>query len=276
MCTFIWRTSLSHGSLMLGSGFSFILCFIFDSFSCKIFTLTNLFFCNVSSFSPIECVSHHGHWSFHLWKSDLSVWGRHPLEWLSVIPPPPVIRILCNSFPVSGVLFQGIKYGTVTGVLFPDLGYKKTLISALFACSWLSFSWSHHPGEIKSPYRELPCGEAHGQEVKELMSPAISHQGPDACQQLHRGAWNWSIQVLDATVRSTKEAVNFNIQRNLILEPFSSPSTQQFTSGVFAILHCLFFFPSKDNPNVVRCKRIYGHYSLILRFMFAKYFATIC
>lgn len=184
--------SLSHGSLMLGSGFSFILCFIFDSFSCKIFMLTNRFFCNVSSFSSIECVSHHGRWSFHLWKSDLSVWGRHPLEWLSVIPPPSVICILCNSFPVSGVLFQGIKYGTVTGVLFPDLGYKKTLISALFTCSWLSFSWSHHPGEIKSPYRELPCGEAHGQEVKELMSPAISHQGPDACQQLHRGAWNWS------------------------------------------------------------------------------------
>lgn len=42
----------------------------------------------------------------------------------------------------------------------------------------------------------------------------------------------------EAMVKPTKEVVNFNIQRNLIKEPFFS--TWPFTSRAFAYLHCSF------------------------------------
>lgn len=81
----------------------------------------------------------------------------------------------------------------------------------------------------------------------------------------------------EAMVRLPREVLNFNVQRNLIMEPFFSPLTQQITSRASAFLHCSFppSFPSKHNP-VVLCGRIYGHYSFILHFMMAKCFAAIC
>lgn len=45
---------------------------------------------------------------------------------------------------------------------------------------------------------------------------------------------------LQAMVRPTEEVVNFYVQRNLIKEPVSSPSTEQFTSRALPYLHCLF------------------------------------
>lgn len=80
----------------------------------------------------------------------------------------------------------------------------------------------------------------------------------------------------EAMARSIKEVMNFNIQRNLITEPFSLPSTQPFTSQTLAFFQFIPSFLFKHNPVVMLCRRIDGHYSLILHFMFTEYFATIC
>ena len=46
----------------------------------------------------------------------------------------------------------------------------------------------------------------------------------------------------EVMVRLSREALNFNIQRNLIIEPFLSLLTQQITSRASTFLHCWFFF----------------------------------